>query len=174
VPEGGGFLPVALLAGAMLVIMAVFLALYAARYTRVRPNEALIVYGRRQPGILPGGKRGIVGYRIVLGGGTFVFPVFERAERVSLEAFSVRAEADGLEASGHLRVKGDGASVAAAAERFLSKDPGEVAAILGDILRRHLRTAEGDREEWVRRKASEELAPMGYEIVSLSVREKGA
>ncbi len=173
-PESGGFLPVALLVGGMLVILLIFLVIYARRYTGVRPNEALIVYGRRQPGVLPGGKRGMVGYRVVLTGGTFVWPIFERAERVSLEAFGVKAEADGLEAMGHLRVKGDGASVAAAAERFLSKKPEEVAIILGDVLRRHLRTAEGDREEWVRGKASEELAPMGYEIVSLSVRKKGA
>lgn len=177
-PEGGPpFLPVAMLAGGMLVIMLVNIVVYARRYTRVGPSEALIVYGRRQLMAFPGGERRVVGYRVVLTGGTFVWPIFERAERVSLEAFGVTAQEGPLDARAHVRIKGDPASVAAAAERFLSRKPGEVAVILGDLLRRHLRTADGDpkvREEWVRWKASEELAPMGYEIVSLSVVEKRA
>ena len=173
-PEGA---TVVLLAAGILVYFSIMIVIYARRWTRVRPNEALIVYGRRRLISVPGGGSRTVGYRVVLSGGTFIWPIFEHFERVSLEAFGVKAEEAGLEAQGHLRIKGDSASVAASAERFLSKKPEEVALILGDILRRHLRTAEGDprtREEWVRWKASEELAPMGYEIVSLSVREGGA
>ena len=61
-------------------------AVWAHQYTKVGPNEVLIISGRRR------GKG--QGYRIVRGGGTFVRPFREKVQRMSLELlqFDVRTQ----------------------------------------------------------------------------------
>src|SRR6266568_2070891 len=63
----------------------VFAAIWASRYVKVGPNQVLIVSGRQRQ--LPDGTR--VGFRLVKGGGTFVFPVVEKVDVLSLEVFSI-------------------------------------------------------------------------------------
>src|SRR5438046_1105558 len=72
-------------AAAMVLVMFVFIAIWVSRYVKVGPNQVLIVSGRKVQ--LPDGR--IVGFRIVKGGGTFVFPFVEKAEVLSLEVFSI-------------------------------------------------------------------------------------
>src|SRR3954449_7448629 len=65
------------LAGLLLIAFAV----WAHQYTKVRPNEVLVISGRRK------------GYRIVRGGGTCVGPFRERVQRrwPELMQFDVRS-----------------------------------------------------------------------------------
>jgi len=71
------------LAGLLLIAFAV----WAHQYTKVGPNEVLIISGRRR-------RKSDRGYRIVRGGGTYVRPFRERIQRLSLELlqFDVRTQ----------------------------------------------------------------------------------
>src|SRR3982751_2339753 len=62
---------------------------WAHQYTKVGPNEVLIISGRRAR---KGPDGATVGYRIVRGGGTYVRPFGEKVQRLSLELmqFDVR------------------------------------------------------------------------------------
>ncbi len=172
------FLLAAVLAGGMLAIMFVFLVVYASRYAKVGPNEVLIVSGKSHRMVDASGRERTVGFRIVKGGGTFVWPVIEKAEVLSLEAIPARVSILGFEASACVRIKGDPASILAASERFLSKKPEEIATIAGDVLERHARRAisggKPDREA-VERQVAEgagaDLAPMGLELAPFTVKE---
>jgi hypothetical protein len=55
------------------------------RYAKVGPNQVLIVSGRKHH--LPDGTS--VGFRIVKGGGTFVFPIIEKLDVLSLEVLTI-------------------------------------------------------------------------------------
>ena len=69
----------------MALVLFIFIGILASRYVKVGPNQVLIVSGRRLQ--LPDGRS--VGFRIVNGGGTFVFPVIERADVFSLEVTAI-------------------------------------------------------------------------------------
>ena len=59
--------------------------IWASRYVKVPPNQALIVSGRGVS-VSPGVKSG---FRIVRGGATFIWPVLERVDRLSLEIMTI-------------------------------------------------------------------------------------
>src|SRR6185436_12779574 len=80
---------IVLIVGGLLAIVFFWLLVYAARYIKVGPNEVLIVSGRRHVITEPNGQRKYVGYRIKAGGGTFVWPVLEKAEILSLELMTI-------------------------------------------------------------------------------------
>src|SRR5881409_2876772 len=70
--------------GVALALLVIAFAIWAHQYTKVGPNEVLIISGRR--------RRKGRGYRIIRGGGTFVWPFREKVQRLSLELmqFDVR------------------------------------------------------------------------------------
>src|SRR3954468_18685722 len=75
---------VAIVAASVLVALALIaFAVWAHQYTKVGPNEVLVISGRKRKG---------QGYRIVRGGGTYVRPFSEKVQRLSLELmqFDVR------------------------------------------------------------------------------------
>jgi flotillin len=112
-----------------------------------------VISGRRRRMIGPDGTPHTVGYRIVKGGGAFVWPVFEKAEILSLELLTldiklpevytttgVPVVVDGV---AQIKVKGEDISIATAAEQFLSKSRGEVMPIAHQTLEGHLRAILG-------------------------------
>lgn len=64
------------------MLLLVLWLIYRRRYRRIGPDEALIVYGRRA-------KRDKDGFRVIVGGGTFVTPFIEEAERFPLHAMQL-------------------------------------------------------------------------------------
>lgn len=177
--------PLAILAVVAAVIVAfIFLVLLFSRYQKVGPNEVLIVSGRRH------GDRG---FRIVKGGGTFVLPVVEKAERMSLEVMTldvqtpevytekgVPVKVDGV---AQIKIKGDDESIATAAEQFLSKSIEEVMQVALQTVEGHLRAILGtmniediykNRDAFasrVQEVAATDLANMGLQIVSFTLRD---
>ena len=79
------FTYVVIAVAAMMIVMFVFVLIWASRYAKVGPNQVMIVSGRKVQ--LPDGK--FIGFRIVKGGGTFVFPVIEKADVLSLEVTTI-------------------------------------------------------------------------------------
>ncbi|HET7767859.1 MAG TPA: SPFH domain-containing protein [Chloroflexota bacterium] len=174
-----GILGIAVVAAVVFVILLI--SALAARYVKVGPNQALIVYGRTK---LP---------RVIVGGGTFVFPVIERAQVFSLElmSFDVAPQQNlytnqgvsvRVEAVTQLKVRNDHDSILTAAEQFLSKPPQQREAMIRLVMEGHLRgivgllTVEHMVKEpemvagRVRETVADDLSKMGLEVVSFTIK----
>jgi flotillin len=167
-------------------LLVIAFAVWAHQYTKVGPNEVLIISGRRS-------RRG--GYRIVRGGGTYVRPFRERVQRLSLELmqFDVRTgetysmHGVPVQADGVCMVKIDGTDegVERAAEQFLSRRQEDIVRTAMQAVEGHMRSAIGglsiediyrDRQrlvQEVRDLAQPDLERMGLTIVSLTIRNVG-
>ncbi len=174
------------------VLVAAAVVVWAVRYTKVGPNEVLIISGRRRTVTGLDGRRRTVGYRLVQGGGTFVWPIKEKVQRMSLElmtlevrtpeVYTVNAVPVTLDAVAQVKIKGDEESIAVAAEQFLSRSREDVMKTVLQTLEGHMRAVLGTmtveeiyrgRQELARRvreAASEDLHKMGMELLSLTVR----
>ncbi len=182
---------------ALIVIGSVLVAallvgfiVWAHQYTKVGPNEVLIISGRRQR---PGPDGVPVGYRIVRGGGTYVRPFREKVQRLSLELlqFEVRTgetysmHGVPVQVDGVCMVKVDASDtgIELAAQEFLSRGVDQIARSAQQAVEGHLRSAAGAhsiedvyRERAKLAAATKELAApdlgkMGLEIVSLTIRQ---
>jgi flotillin len=71
------------------LLLLVLWLVYRRRYRRIGPDEALIVYGRRQ-------GKGKEGFRVIVGGGTFVTPFIEEAEKFPLHAMQLDVKLRGV------------------------------------------------------------------------------
>src|ERR671934_2795809 len=166
-------------------LLLIGFVIWANQYTKVGPNEVLIISGRR-------GRKRAHGYRIVRGGGTFVRPFREKVQRMSLELlqFDVRTQetytAHGVpvQIDGVCMVKVDGSEdvIERAAEQFLSRGREDIVRTAMQAVEGHMRAAVGalDIEDiyrerqrlvkGVRELAAKDLHSMGLNIVSLTVR----
>jgi flotillin len=171
---------VAIVAASVLVALALIaFAVWAHQYTKVGPNEVMIISGRK-------------GYRIVRGGGTYVRPFRERVQRLSLELmqFDVRsAETYSMhgvpvQVDGVCMVKIDSSDggIEHAAQSFLSRGRDDIVRSAMQAVEGHLRAAVGslpiediyrERQKLVaatRELAEPDLENMGLQIVSLTIR----
>lgn len=185
--------PNAMIAGVVLVVVFFLgFAIFASRYVKVGPNEALVVSGRQRTMQTPQGARS-VGFRIVKGGATFVWPVFEEAQRLSLEMMTIDVKTPEIYTStgvpvmvdgvAQIKVKSDETSIATAAEQFLSKTRAEMMEVALQTLEGHLRAIVGtltvediykNREKFaqeVQQVAATDLLLMGLEIISFTLRD---
>jgi len=174
-------------------VIVLLLVVISRRYVKVGPNEVLIVSGITHKVRDLHGNKLTVGYRMVKGGGTFVIPIFERVDRLSLELFTVDVNTpevytrlgvpvivDGL---AQVKVRSDEDSIRVAAEQFLSKGRQEVMRIALQTLEGHLRAIIGaltveeaysSRDAFagrVQEVAASDLAGMGLIIVSFTIRD---
>ena len=175
-----------IVAGSVLVgLLVIAFAIWAHQYTKVGPNEVLIISGRR-------GRRQAPGYRIVRGGGTFVWPFREKVQRLSLELmqFDVRTQETytthgvPVQIDGVAMVKIDGGDrgIERAAEQFLSRGRDDIVRTAMQAVEGHMRAAVGglsiediyrERQRLVaavRDLAEPDLERMGLSIISLTIR----
>ena len=169
----------------------VFLLLYMvfSRYTKVGPNQVLIVSGSKHK--LEDGTT--VGFRIVKGGGTFVMPILEKVDILSLELLTIDVQTPEVYTSkgvpvkvdgvAQIKVKGDDVSIRTSAEQFLGKAQDEIRNIATQTLEGHLRAILGtmtveeiyqNRDAFaskVQEVAAGDMANMGLGIVSFTIRD---
>ncbi|HEX9045593.1 MAG TPA: SPFH domain-containing protein, partial [Verrucomicrobiae bacterium] len=134
-----------------------------------------------------------VGFRIVKGGGTFVLPVFEKVDILSLELLTIDVQTPEVYTSkgvpvkvdgvSQIKVKGDDVSIRTAAEQFLGKSQDEIRSIATQTLEGHLRAILGtmtveeiyqNRDAFaskVQEVAAGDMANMGLGIVSFTIRD---
>jgi flotillin len=178
-----------IIAGCVLAaLLVIAFIVWAHQYTKVGPNEVLIISGRRRTGRKQNGH----GYRVVRGGGTFVRPFREKVQRLSLELmqFDVRtpetytSHGVPVQIDGVCMVKVDSTDIGIerAAEQFLSRGREDIVRTAMQAVDGHLRSAVGaltiediyrERQKLVSRVrdlASPDLDRMGLEIVSLTIR----
>jgi flotillin len=164
------------------------------RYKKAGPDEALIVFGRRK---LFGKKvrtvKGeIEGFRIIRGGGTFVWPAWEQYEVLSLRmmtleidmphVYTVQGIPINVKAVAQVKVQGDIEHIRNAAEGFLGMPVDDIQATIKETVAGHLRGIVGTLtveelyrdqrrfQEKVREEAHVDLDGMGFEFRSFVFR----
>ena len=187
----GGVILIAVVLIAVTLIIGI--AVVLSRYTKVGPNEVLIVSGKKHRYADPDGTVKTRGFRIVKGGGTFVYPVVEKVDILSLELLTIDVQTPEVYTSkgvpvkvdgvAQIKVKGDDISIATAAEQFLGKNTDEIRNIATQTLEGHLRAILGtmtveeiyqNRDAFaskVQEVAASDMANMGLGIVSFTIRD---
>ena len=177
----------------IIIVVFINLAIWASRYTKVGPNQVLIVSGRQNRYVDSDGSVRTIGFRVVKGGGTFVWPVIERVDALSLEVLTVNVKTPEISTShgvpllvdgaAQVKIKGDDSSIARAAEHFLSKGSEAIGNVVAQILERHLRTImeqkaveeilqnRGLLATRVRELATPDLAGMGLDLLNVTIRD---
>jgi flotillin len=179
--------------GSILFVFFIFVIIWASRYTKVGPNQVLVVSGRKHKLVEADGTTREVGFRVVKGGGVFVWPVLEKVDVLSLELLTIDVQTPEVYTSkgvpvkvdgvAQTKVKGDDISIATAAEQFLSKGVEEIKNIAMQTLEGHLRAILGtmtveeiyqNRDAFaskVQEVAAGDMANMGLTIVSFTIRD---
>jgi len=190
-PEGNAVIYVV----AASVVVAIFLFIFAfvQRYRKVGPNQALIIAGRGSQYRTAEGQVATRGFRIVRGGGTFVWPVFEKVDVLSLEIMTIDVQTpevytqlgvpvkvDGV---AQVKIRGEDSAISTAAEQFLGKGETEILHVAQQTLEGHLRAILGTMSveeiyknrdafaQQVQKVAFEDMANMGLQIVSFTIRD---
>ena len=91
---------------AFLFVFFMFIGIWASRYTKVGPNQVLVISGRKHQVIDPDGTTRNIGFRIVKGGGVFVWPVYEKVDILSLELLTIDVQTPEVYTSKGVPVKG--------------------------------------------------------------------
>jgi len=178
---------------AVLFVVFIFAGIWASRYTKVGPNQVLVISGRKRKVLDPDGNTREVGFRIVKGGGRFVWPVYEKVDILSLEILTIDVQTPEVYTSkgvpvkvdgvAQVKIKGDDISIATASEQFLSKSTEEIKSVAMQTLEGHLRAILGtmtveeiyqNRDAFaskVQEVAAGDMANMGLGIVSFTIRD---
>lgn len=185
----------------IVVLAAVFCAMLFAylfvriRYKKAGPDEALIVFGRRQlmgKKVLDAEGR-TEGFRIVHGGGTFIWPGWESYERLSLKMMTLEINMPhvyteqgipiNVKAVAQVKIRATTDFIKKAAEAFLGLEVEGVKATIQETVAGHLRGIIGTLtiealyrdqrsfQDKVRDEGSADLAAMGFEFKSFVFQE---
>src|SRR5262245_43190529 len=172
-----------LLLGALAVIaIAVvgYVLTYLAFLKKAGPNEVIVVSGRGR-------------VKFITGGADMVIPLFHTWNSLSLEVMTLDVTTPEVYTSqgvpilvdgvAQIKIKKDEASLHAAAERFLGKDPNEISKIALETVQGHLRAILGtlsvediykNRDQFaqkVQEISAGDLANMGLGIDSFTIRD---
>ncbi|MBE4906809.1 flotillin family protein [Bacillus luteolus] len=182
-----------IIVGIVVVLLLALIAVFVTKYRTAGPDEALIVTGSYLGGknvhVDESGNR----IKIVRGGGTFVLPVFQQAEPLSLLSSKLDVSTPEVYTEQGVPVMADGTAIikiggtinqiATAAEQFLGKSKQDRENEAREVLEGHLRSILGsmtveeiykNREKFsqeVQRVASQDLAKMGLIIVSFTIKD---
>ncbi|MFC5466921.1 flotillin family protein [Lederbergia graminis] len=179
--------------GIVAFILIALIGVFVTKYRTAGPDEALIVTGSYL-----GGKNVHVDesgnkIKIIRGGGTFVLPVFQQAEPLSLlssklevttpEVYTEQGVPVMADGTAIIKIGGSIGEIATAAEQFLGKSKEDREIEAKEVLEGHLRSILGsmtveeiykNRDKFsqeVQRVASQDLAKMGLIIVSFTIKE---
>lgn len=172
----------------LVVVIFIMISIFVGRYVKVGPDEALIVSGRKKK--LSNGQ--MVGFRIVRGGATFVWPILEISKTISLRIMPLDVSSSAYTSQGvqvtvdgiaQVKIDSSQEAIATAAEQFLSLKEEEIKRIATQTLEGHLRSIVGNltveeinqnRDAFaqkVQELAAGDLANMGLKIISFTIRE---
>ncbi len=170
-----------IIVGIMVVVLLLLAAVIARLYRKVGPNEALIVYG-------------FGGTKVVKGSGKVIWPMIQQSRELSLElmSFDVAPTQDlytnqgvavNVEAVAQIKVKSDPVSILTASEQFLSMEYQAMQGLIRLVMEGHLRGIVGQLTienivkepemvaDRMRANVAEDMAKMGLEVVSFTIRE---
>ena len=141
IDAGQSSLPIIVIA--LIALTVVIVAFAASRYKVAKPNEALVIAGKKgSPG----------GIKVVVGGGAIVYPLINVAKRLSLEVRSITVGLDGavttqgvpvsVEGIVNVKIADDEDALRQAAQRFLDSQAA-IAEIVRNVMEGSLRTIIG-------------------------------
>jgi len=175
----------------LFVLLSLFIGmgLFSRNYLKVAPNAVAVLSGRKRK--LSDGR--IVGYRMVRGGAALRIPLLEKVDYLSLNVFTIPLEIKraytlqgvpvSVKAVANVKIRGDEASLHAAAERFLGMKHDEIQKVIFQTLEGHLRSILGtltveevnsDRQSFAQKLTSEaavDLEKMGIGVDVLTIQE---
>ena len=182
-----------IIAVSVVVLVLALVVVWARNYKKVGPNQVLVISGRTSTVTEPGGQKRHVGYRLQVGGGTFVWPMLESAEVFPLEVFSIGLRCPDVltaygvlisaEAQGQVKARSDEPALHRAVENFLSKGSSGITYVAQEVLEGHMRGILGtmaveeiysQREEFaqkVREAAAKDFDLLGLELISFSLKD---
>lgn len=174
-------------------ILIALLGIFITKYRTAGPDEALIVTGSYLGGKNVHTDESGNKIKIIRGGGTFVLPVFQQAEPLSLlssklevttpEVYTEQGVPVMADGTAIIKIGGSIGEIATAAEQFLGKSKEDRENEAKEVLEGHLRSILGsmtveeiykNRDKFsqeVQRVASQDLAKMGLIIVSFTIKE---
>src|SRR5579885_737526 len=161
--------------------MVLLISVLGSFYRKVGPNRALIVYGRG-------------GTKVVVGGGTVVMPLFQKADEFNLELMSFDVAPSyalytnqgipiKVEAITQLKVENEDEKIKRAANQFLSKTEDDREMMVRQVMEGHLRGIVGQLtvEQLVkdpemvsarmRETVAADLDKLGLEVVSFTLKD---
>ncbi|SDY33117.1 flotillin [Evansella caseinilytica] len=184
---------IAIIIGIAVVLVLALIGVFVSKYQTAGPDEALIVTGSYLGGKNVNTDESGNRIKIVRGGGTFVLPVFQQSEKLSLLSSKIDVSTPEVYTEQGVPVMADGTAIikiggtigeiATAAEQFLGKTKADRENEAKEVLEGHLRSILGsltveeiykNREKFsqeVQRVASQDLAKMGLVIVSFTIKE---
>src|SRR6267143_2568887 len=167
----------------VIVFIAGF-TIYARRYKRVPPNQAMVVFGSR---------KAEKGYQVITGGGKFIVPVVEQVAFLDLALQTIELTVPAVitrsgvpltvECVAQIKVSNERTNLTVASVQLLGKTADQVArlaeaTIMGQVrgvcATLEVEAINSDREALatkIREVAVPELGNMGLEIISLQVRD---
>ncbi|SMO88717.1 flotillin family protein [Melghirimyces algeriensis] len=179
-----------ILAGSALLVLAVC---FWARYKTVGADEAMIVTGSML------GRKNVLTdssskkMKIIRGGGAFIVPIFQQAERLSLLSHKLTVSTPEVYTEQGVPVMADGVAiikvgssledVATAAEQFMGKETEMIQDEAEEVLEGHLRAILGtmtveeiykNRDRFaqeVQAVAAKDLKKMGLQVVSFTIKD---
>ncbi|MFO8050762.1 MAG: SPFH domain-containing protein [Thermoplasmatota archaeon] len=182
---------IALIIGVVIffLVILILIGIYAARYQKVPPDKAMVVYGK-------GAKKGARGYQVVSGGGKFILPVVQGFDFLPLDVRTLEVVVTdivtdvktsgakmNIKAVTQVKVASDEASLYTASEQLLHKTDPEINEIAQKTLEGHVRgicatmtieAINSDRDAvatHVQSQAAKDLRNMGIEIRSFVIKE---
>ncbi|TRZ38927.1 flotillin family protein [Niallia circulans] len=179
--------------GIVLILFIALVGIFISKYKTAGPDEALIVtgsyLGSRNVHVDESGNK----IKIIRGGGTFILPVFQQSEPLSLlsskldvstpEVYTEQGVPVMADGTAIIKIGGSIGEIATAAEQFLGKPKGDRENEAREVLEGHLRSILGsmtveeiykNRDKFsqeVQRVASQDLAKMGLIIVSFTIKD---
>ncbi|MGD1900454.1 MAG: flotillin family protein [Phormidesmis sp.] len=131
--------------GITLIILASVIALLKTCLRICKPNEILIISGRKYK--QANGRE--VGYRVIFGGRAFIIPVIERVEKLDMTTMPIPVEVSNSYAKGgtplniqaiaNVKVSSKKSIVGNAIERFLGRNRSEIRRVVRETLEGNLR-----------------------------------
>lgn len=176
------------------VVVAAIVAVVLKNYRKVGPNEVLIISGGRKRTIkMPDGSSRQVGYRIRIGGGTFVRPFIEQAQILPLEIIPMDIKVDDaistngirctIRGTAEVKIAGDEASIHLAAEQFLGRPltdirdvafrtlEGSTRALIGSMTLESLNKSRKEFGQKIFEDVEQYFANMGLKLLSYNLKE---
>jgi uncharacterized membrane protein YqiK len=163
-------------------------AIYAAKYKKVPPNMAMVVYGRRTR------DPGMVGYQVITGGGKFIVPIIESYDLMPIDVRTwtikwsdVVYDKTGekgrstLKATFLYKISSDESALKVAAEHLLGKTSEEIDEVARGTIEGTVRSLFADStfsdldQKWestatkIQAYISQELMNVGLEVRSVTI-----
>ncbi len=180
--------------GAIVIVIALIILALAKQYRKVGPNEVLIISGGRMRKVTdPDGTVRKIGYRMSIGGGTFVKPFIEQVQVLPLEIYTVNIKTPEVitsqgvniiaEATSQVKINSEESAIRRAAEQFLSTGSEGIKDVSYSVLEGYMRAVIGsmtveeiykNREEFAAKiieSSRKDFDRMGLDVLSFALKD---